>query len=192
MTSLPDEAPAAISMSPISTPESVATDALWANQAPWHLNASAMRTPQNGGALEAQIPTASITPGTAAPALEAYTPWADTTTPAMTVVSPLPKAQPNAPVVPIPGLDPTLGPMSAVAMRATAEGTGAPVSSSPASEQPAEATAEPRQGVIILDGAQLGRWIVDHLETLASRPGSAITGIDPRMNAIYPGAPLDA
>jgi hypothetical protein len=55
-----------------------------------------------------------------------------------------------------------------------------------------QATSEPRQGVLILDGVQLGRWIIDHIEREASRPGAMTTGIDPRMNAIYPGAPTGA
>ena len=55
---------------------------------------------------------------------------------------------------------------------------------------PAELTgeSEPRQGTIILDGTQLGQWVIDHLERYASRPGAMITGIDPRMSAAYPGA----
>jgi hypothetical protein len=52
-----------------------------------------------------------------------------------------------------------------------------------------QAESEPRQGTIILDGAQLGQWVIDHLEKYASRPGAMTTGIDPRMSAIYPGAP---
>ena len=52
--------------------------------------------------------------------------------------------------------------------------------------------SEPKQGLLILDGAQLGRWVLDHLVTSASRPGAGTSGIDPRMTAIYPGAPLGA
>ena len=43
-----------------------------------------------------------------------------------------------------------------------------------------------------LDGAQLGRWMMDHLERDASRPGAMTTSLDPRMNAAYPGAPTGA
>jgi hypothetical protein len=42
--------------------------------------------------------------------------------------------------------------------------------------------------MLVLDGAQLGRWMIDHLEHRASRPGAMTTGIDPRMSAEYPGA----
>ncbi len=56
------------------------------------------------------------------------------------------------------------------------------------SERVSSSATEPRQGILILDGAQVGRWIVDHLARQASRPGAGTTGIDPRINAIYPGA----
>jgi hypothetical protein len=60
------------------------------------------------------------------------------------------------------------------------------------SSEPQQASSEPRQGMLVLDGAQLGRWVIDHLESSASRPGAMTTGIDPRMNATYPGAPTGA
>ncbi len=44
-------------------------------------------------------------------------------------------------------------------------------------------------GEIILDGARLGRWISDRLARAASRPGSGTTAFDPRISALYPGAP---
>src|SRR5262249_21961016 len=55
--------------------------------------------------------------------------------------------------------------------------------------EPLLAESEPRQGTIILDGTQLGQWVIDHLEKYASRPGTMTTGIDPRMSAVFPGAP---
>jgi len=61
-----------------------------------------------------------------------------------------------------------------------------PLSRTAPAELPGE--SEPRQGTIILDGAQLGQWVIDHLERYASRPGAMTTGIDPRMSAAYPGA----
>jgi hypothetical protein len=61
--------------------------------------------------------------------------------------------------------------------------------SASASSESQQVSSEPRQGVLVLDGAQLGRWVIDHLENSASRPGAMTTGIDPRMNATYPGAP---
>lgn len=36
-------------------------------------------------------------------------------------------------------------------------------------------------GSLILDGADLGRWVVGHLEHTLSRPISSMTGIDPRI-----------
>jgi hypothetical protein len=59
----------------------------------------------------------------------------------------------------------------------------------PAVAEPPRAESGPRQGTLILDGAQLGRWMMDHLERHASRPGAMTTSFDPRMNAAYPGAP---
>lgn len=44
-------------------------------------------------------------------------------------------------------------------------------------------------GEIILDGARLGRWMSDRLARAASRPGSGTTAFDPRISALYPGAP---
>jgi hypothetical protein len=46
-----------------------------------------------------------------------------------------------------------------------------------------------RHGMILVDARQMGRWIIDQLEHYASRPAAMTTGIDPRMNATYPGAP---
>jgi hypothetical protein len=48
---------------------------------------------------------------------------------------------------------------------------------------------EPRQGIIVFDGAELGRWVISYLESQALRPGTMTTGIDPRMTATFPGAP---
>jgi hypothetical protein len=60
----------------------------------------------------------------------------------------------------------------------------------PAGSQPAlEAKLEPREGLLILDGAQLGRWIMDRIARQISRPTAGTTGIDPRVSPIYPGAP---
>jgi hypothetical protein len=69
----------------------------------------------------------------------------------------------------------------------TEQPEGAPLAS--AAAEPPLAESGPRQGTLILDGAQLGRWMMDHLERHASRPGAMATGFDPRMNAAYPGAP---
>jgi hypothetical protein len=58
--------------------------------------------------------------------------------------------------------------------------------------EPPRTESEPRQGILVLDIDQLGRWVLDHLERHASRPGAMTTGIDPRMNATYPGASTGA
>jgi hypothetical protein len=55
-----------------------------------------------------------------------------------------------------------------------------------------DAAPEPREGMLIIDGAQLGRWVIDHLARQASRPMAGMTGIDPRMNPTFPGAPTGA
>jgi hypothetical protein len=65
-----------------------------------------------------------------------------------------------------------------------------PSTSAASEEQRTE--GEPRQGTLVMDGTQLGRWMIDHLERHASRPGAMTTGIDPRMSATYPGAPTGA
>jgi hypothetical protein len=62
----------------------------------------------------------------------------------------------------------------------------------PAASEHQQAGSEPRQGTLVLDSALLGRWMIDHLERHASRAAAMITGIDPRMNATYPGAPTGA
>jgi hypothetical protein len=64
--------------------------------------------------------------------------------------------------------------------------------SAPAPSERQQTESEPRQGTLVLDSAQLGRWMIDHLERHASRPAAMTTGIDPRMNATYPGAPTGA
>ncbi len=51
-----------------------------------------------------------------------------------------------------------------------------------------EVASEPRQGTIYVDGARLGRWVIDRLVKDASRPVAGTTGIDPRVSATYPGA----
>jgi hypothetical protein len=56
----------------------------------------------------------------------------------------------------------------------------------------AQTDQEPRQGTILLDGMELGRWIVSYLEGQALRPGTMTTGIDPRMTATFPGATTGA
>lgn len=78
-------------------------------------------------------------------------------------------------------------------------GTTSDASTQPDGSQSASASAElsrpesePRQGVLVLDSAQLGRWMIDYLERHASRPGAMTTGIDPRISATYPGAPTGA
>ena len=57
------------------------------------------------------------------------------------------------------------------------------------SRQSMETAIEPSRGTIILDGALLGRWVMDRLARQASRPVAGTTGIDPRINATFAGAP---
>ncbi len=48
--------------------------------------------------------------------------------------------------------------------------------------------AQPYQeGRLILDGAVLGRWIIDHLTREIDRPTAAGTAVDPRMGRNWPG-----
>ena len=83
---------------------------------------------------------------------------------------------PGTPMTPQTAADPTVQPEGAQSALA----------------EPPRAESGSRQGMIILDGAQLGRWMIDHLERHASRPGAMTTGFDPRMNAAYPGAATGA
>ena len=55
-----------------------------------------------------------------------------------------------------------------------------------------QASSGQQQGTLSLDSVQLGRWMIDHMERQASRPGTMTTGIDPRMTTIFPGAPTGA
>lgn len=51
-----------------------------------------------------------------------------------------------------------------------------------------EEGARPQEGRLILDGALLGRWVIDHLTREADRPASGGTAFDPRMGRTWPGA----
>ncbi len=64
-----------------------------------------------------------------------------------------------------------------------------PPATRPDQPQATQNMAEPCQGTIFLDGTLLGRWMIDHLARQATRPASGTTGIDPRINATFPGAP---
>jgi hypothetical protein len=57
------------------------------------------------------------------------------------------------------------------------------------SRQSPDTAREPRQGLLILDGALLGRWIADRIARQVSRPVAGTTGIDPRISPTFPGAP---
>jgi hypothetical protein len=76
--------------------------------------------------------------------------------------------------------------------RTTTDPTVQPEGAQSALAEPPRAESGSRQGMIILDGAHLGRWMMDHLERHASRPGAMTTGFDPRMSAAYPGAATGA
>lgn len=45
-------------------------------------------------------------------------------------------------------------------------------------------------GNVYLDGHEVGHWIIEHLAREAGRPPSATTGFDPKLSAIWPGAPI--
>lgn len=78
--------------------------------------------------------------------------------------------------------------MAPVATTEAAPQSAEPPSDS-ASANGSQTESLPQQGVIVLGGALLGRWMIDQLERRASRPGAMTTGIDPRMTATFPGAP---
>src|SRR5689334_7000270 len=58
--------------------------------------------------------------------------------------------------------------------------------------QSAQTDQELQRGTIVLDGAELGRWVIGYLESQSLRPGRMTTGIDPRMSATFPVAPTGA
>ena len=70
------------------------------------------------------------------------------------------------------------------------QGDALPAAREPANHQ--DPQSEPRQGTVYLDGACMGRWVVDRLAKYASRPSAGTTGIDPRITATYPGAAVGA
>ena len=53
-----------------------------------------------------------------------------------------------------------------------------------------DAVSASTRGSVLVDGASLGRWIMDHLAKEASSPISGMTSADPRVTAAYPGAPI--
>ena len=55
-----------------------------------------------------------------------------------------------------------------------------------------QAREAPMSGTIMIDGAELGRWIVDHLTQAASRPPAGGTAFDPRMTPVWAGASIGA
>ena len=55
---------------------------------------------------------------------------------------------------------------------------------------PSDAMSGSTRGSNFLDGAALGRWMMDYLAKEAARPISGMTGADPRVTASYPGAPI--
>jgi hypothetical protein len=65
-----------------------------------------------------------------------------------------------------------------------------------AAVMPSSAPRKPRPSLrptsanIFLEGAPLGRWIDQHLSRAATRPPSGITGFDPRLTPVWPGAPI--
>jgi hypothetical protein len=97
--------------------------------------------------------------------------------------------------LPAPQLAPSMGSVAPSDVARTAETGGQVVPtevsrSHSESRQSMETAAEPRRGTIILDGALLGRWVADRLARQASRPVAGTTGIDPRINPTFPGAPI--
>ncbi len=70
-------------------------------------------------------------------------------------------------------------------LAAQSTGTSMPTSQ----DDPSQGESASLQGVVLLDGTRIGRWMITHLEHHASRPRAMTTGIDPRMSATYPGAP---
>lgn len=59
-------------------------------------------------------------------------------------------------------------------------------------QRQSQAETDQWQGMMVLDGMVLGRWVIDHLERSAARPSAMTTTIDPRISATYPGAPTGA
>jgi hypothetical protein len=67
-----------------------------------------------------------------------------------------------------------------------------PASAPPAAAAATEATnampPAPEQGNLYLDGARIGRWMIDHLTREVDRPQTGIAGFDPRLSPTWPGS----
>lgn len=59
----------------------------------------------------------------------------------------------------------------------------------PVASPSAQSQESALQGDIYLDGALLGKWVVEHLTRSMDRPRAGVTGFDPRLTATWPGAP---
>lgn len=91
---------------------------------------------------------------------------------------------------PLPAAPKATATRSHPATRAETQTLAMPISGqSPSSTNQATGFAH---GEIILDSVRLGRWMSDRLARAAGRPASGITAFDPRIGAIYPGAPNGA
>jgi hypothetical protein len=78
-------------------------------------------------------------------------------------------------------------------IRAASEPTALRDRASPANPVPVPSPAHsrsPESGNIYLDGHQVGYWMVERLAREAGRPPSGATGFDPKLGAIWPGAPI--
>ena len=53
---------------------------------------------------------------------------------------------------------------------------------------PGDPASQSQEGSLLLDGAMLGRWVIDHLTREIDRPASAGTSVDPRMGRSWPGS----
>ena len=68
--------------------------------------------------------------------------------------------------------------------------TSSSAAATDASPAPAQAQFAPMQGDVMLDGAQVGRWISSVMAREAARPPTAARGFNTRMTPAWPGSPL--
>jgi hypothetical protein len=90
-------------------------------------------------------------------------------------VAPVPAVERREAAFPVPALP-----------GARAEG-GAQLDAAGALPEPPAREATTAQGDIYLDGARIGRWIIEHLAREAERPRSGGAGFDGRMSPAWSG-----
>ena len=100
--------------------------------------------------------------------------------------SPFARVAPELPMAPFPRTRANLSQMMS-ALPLSHSGSSGFMQAPTAAQQPTSTSNPPSQGDVFLDGARVGRWIVNMLAREASRPQSGATPFDARMGPSWPG-----